>query len=542
MTRREWAAAVAASAGAAVAAPSRDPILRRNDAAVERYLQTQAVEGRWSGAVPDATGLYLAGSCGGVINVCTASYVHPASRFHGDARVKNAIRLAAEHLAKVQTADGNIDLEVTNFNSPPDTGFVVWNVAEAASVARRHGAPDIEQMLWPFLTRAGAAMAKGGVHTPNHRWVVSSALAQIHALRPDPAYLRRIDQWLAEGIDIDSDGQYTERSTTIYNTVCDRSLVVLGAKLNRPELFEPVRKNLDSMMYLLHPGYEVVTEISRRQDLNQRGTMGRYWQPLAVLGLHDKNGQYWGLAKHFEAEHAALSTLLDNPELGGPGPEPKPVPEDYQRHFPALGLVRTRRGPLSASILLGGSSRFFSIRQGGAVIEAIRFASAFFGKGQFIPSSWSQDGDSWVLRQNLQGAYYQPIQAKVAAGEWGAVRSQRATSEVCKLEQSAVITPTPKGFRLRLQSTGTPGVPVAVEIGVRRECRFSGCTQLTSGAWLLDNAPLRISDGVHEIRVTPGAAEHRYVDVRGAEPKLPCECVYLTGYTPFDRTLELEVS
>jgi hypothetical protein len=162
-----------------------DGALARNDAAVRTILDNQVTDpaSRWRGSVPDHVGLHSAGSAGGAAETLTASFVYPRSRFHNDTGLVERIRLAAGFLERAQSAQGNIDLLTTNFNSPPDTGFVVHNVATAAAIARRHAHEDIARIVQPFLVKAGGGMAAGGVHTPNHRWVVSSALAQIHVAR-----------------------------------------------------------------------------------------------------------------------------------------------------------------------------------------------------------------------------------------------------------------------------------------------------------------------------------------------------------------------
>ena len=400
-------------------------IVERNDAAVRAALQSQIADPASPnrGSVPDQFGLHSAGSASGVVETLAASFVHPRSAFHRSAVLLERIRIAAGFLERAQSPQGNIDLLTTNFNSPPDTGFVVHNVATAAAIGRLHGAEDIVTVLRPFLVRAGAGMAEGGVHTPNHRWVICSALAQINELFPDARYVRRIDEWLAEGIDIDRDGQFTERSTLTYNVVTDRALLVMAVKLKRPELLEPVRQNLRSLLYLLHADGEVVTEISRRQDQFTRGGTNGYWFPLTYLAVTDKNAEFATLAQRSEGG-ARLSTLLEYPQLSQPLPAGAPLPTDFERSFPEVGIARIRRGPLSATLVMGGSSRILSFRYGDAVVEGVRFATAFFGKGQFVPDAAEKRDSAYVFRQALEAPYYQPLSQKVTPETWGPTRAR----------------------------------------------------------------------------------------------------------------------
>jgi hypothetical protein len=520
-------------------------LVARHDESVERLMRSQITDpkSRWRGAVPDGTGLHLPHSAGSLAATCAVALLQPASRFHKSAQAMQRIQLAVGFLERSQTPDGNIDLLTTNFNSPPDTGFVVHGVASAACLAQRAGNRELLSVLQPFLTRAGAGMAKGGVHTPNHRWVICSALAQIHEVFPHLSYPRRIDQWLAEGIDIDSDGQYTERSTGVYNTVCNRAFVTLAAKLNRPELLDPVRRNLDSMLYLLHPGYEVVTEISRRQDQYDRADMGGYWFPLQYLAVRDSNGRYAAIARHFAPTSAGLAALMEYPELNNEV-APAPVPDDYEKAFPALMAVRFRRGPVSATLLLAGDSHFFSYRRGGAVIQSVRFASAFFGKGQFVPSEGRRIGSAYELTQSLEGPYYQPLDPpeEVPAGAWGRFRDRRKRTEICRLTQSATVSETRSGFRLRLRAAGTAGVPVTVEIGLRAGGKLEGNwipAPGNDGGSILRDGFAIYRAGSDSVRFGPGLAEHSYTIVRGAATPLPGSRVYFCGLTPFDHEVEI---
>jgi len=524
-------------------------LVQTHDERLKHLLESQITDpqSRWCGSIPDAFDIHYCSAAGGLLRDGAAAYFHPKSQFHASKELFERMKLAAGFLTRSQNDEGNIDLPATNFNSPPDTGFVAHNVAAAAKLAKMNHDKAVLSLVKDFLLRAGQGLSKGGIHTPNHRWVVCAALAQINDLFPDKQYVKRIDQWLAEGIDIDDEGQYTERSTAGYNTVVDSALVVTAHKLDRPELLDPVRKNLDAMAYLLHPNGEVVTEISNRQDLNTRGTMGGYWFVLRYMAIRDQNGLYAAMLKPLEPEHIELARLMEYPELEKSLPAETPIPEDYEREYDLSGITRIRRGKTSVTILHKNNSRWISLRRGEAVINAIRFASSFFGKGQFVPAVYEKREDGYHFKQQIQGRYLQPITDSsllpVRPDTWSRLVAKRKMSEICRMMYEAHIRETTQGFEISIGAEGTQNVPLAIEINLRDGGKLSGAIPApnSSDAFLLKDGFAEYSMGTDVIRFGPGNYEHAWVQLRGAEGKLPGPSVYVTAYTPFRHTLTFEM-
>ena len=488
----------------------------------------------------------------GFLMLASLLFSRPESIHYRSASLVDAIEAAARSILAMQHTDGTIDLPETNFHSTPDTAFVLENIIPAYSFLTASTASDTEparRLLRTFLTRAGEALVVGGIHTPNHRWVVSAALTRLNALFPDRRYTQRIEQWLAEHIDIDPDGQFNEKSTNSYSPIVDRSLIIMARGLNKPDLLEPVRRNLLMTLYYVHPNGEVVTEASNRQDKGTIGTMIRYYYVYRYMALHDKNGTMAALCRLIEQtcsrEQLAgfLPYFLEDPTLWSDLPPSQPLPTSYANAFPHSGVVRIRRGNWDATILANNAG-WLTVHKGQAVLQAVRLASAFFGKGQFQSETVTQQGDAWVLTRSLDGPYYQPIAPDRIApdGDWDKMpRTDRPQSEVQHLRTTVSIREAENGLQIDIDSQGTDGVPVAVELIFRPGGTLAGVRPHATkpNAWLLSGDTGSYTLNGDTLRFGPGRADHTGVQLRGGLPPLDAPSVYLTGYTPFTHRLFL---
>nr|WP_299417844.1 hypothetical protein [uncultured Emticicia sp.] len=491
-------------------------------------------------------------STGGFIGKACMLMSCPESSFYQSGDVLKEVEAAAKAMLQFQHSDGTIDLLATNFHSTPDTAFVLENIIPAYKFLKQSntkGSENALELLQKFLKNAGEGLIVGGIHTPNHRWVVSAALTKLNELFPDKRYIARIDQWLAEHIDLDPDGQYTEKSTNSYSPIVNRSLIIMAKGLNKPELLEPVFKNLEMTLYYVHPNGEVVTEASNRQDKGTIGNMSRYYYCYRFMALQKNNGEMAAMARQIEKtstkEQLAgyLGYFLEDPTLWKELPADKPLPINYAKNFPYSGVVRIRRGNWDSTFLSNNTS-WLTFHKGNAVLQAMRVASSFFGKGQFQSEKIEQQGDTWIFRKSLEGPYYQPLDKEKISpdGDLDKMpRTLRKQSEIQKLETIVKIKEANNGLEIEINMSGTEGVPVSLELIFRAGGSFSGVTKLPKnenfylfseqkGSYTVDNDSINFSSG---------KVEHKNIQLRGALPAMEAPTVYLTGFTPFRHILKL---
>ncbi|OXM83613.1 hypothetical protein [Paenibacillus rigui] len=421
------------------------------------------------GVVDEASGIARPHHLGTPVVMASwaASLVQPQSRYYRDAKLLQAFGLASQFMLNRQHSDGTISLGATNFHSPPDTAFVVTGLAQVYQLLKREAWPEAEPALLNvrlFLERTIPAMLTGGCHTPNHRWVLTAALAMLYELFERPELKQRAQAWLAEGIDITEEGEWTERSNGIYNAVSDISLYHTARVFGQPELLEPVRRNLRMMIYMIHPNGDVVTEYSGRQDLGQTFDLSNYFLICRLMAEHDRDplmaamsdaaGEALDKFREGVNNHPAVGTLLysrglqDLPRTPLPNCYVKPIHLDYpmQKYVDRLesaghhGQVRYSRlhlhfgAPLvrireldDSMTVMSQAPSFFSLRHGQARLLGIKLASSFApGTIVFDRLTASEELDQFKLEKIEEKGYNGPIPSSLLTGAGSAASSLRA--------------------------------------------------------------------------------------------------------------------
>jgi len=524
---------------------------------------------------------------GGNVAAMVAAYCSKESAHYRSERLIPLMENASRAFVNAQNPDGTLD--AGNLASPPDTGFVVEGLAASLGVLRGMDEPRLQQTkdtLTKFLLGAGEALVTGGIHTPNHRWVVCCALARINALFPAAKYVNRIDDWLGEGIYQDGDGQFEERSTGIYSRVTDNAFLTISRLLKRPTLLDPVRRNLEMNLYYLHPDGEMETVASRRQDQNMAVSVANYYLQYRYLAIHDNNPRFAAVTRLIQERSNVgfveganpLIYFLDEPLLRKPLPEGGAVPSDYAKVFANSGVARIRRGAVSATVYggsdwplgvasgLASNPTFFTVRNGRAVLESVRMGGQFFSEGVFRSEGLAADRGRYTLHQRFDAPYYQPLPRNLRnpRGDYKLTPARdvrfwskldfphRQMSNVQVLDQKVTVAENQGSFELHFDITGHSRVAYAVELAFRPGGEFTGSLEEVSTrdggkVYFLKEGVGRYRVGDDAIEFGPGQAEHQQINLsgpsyaaHGATLRARGTCVYITGFTPFQKVVTIK--
>ncbi|NAZ81819.1 hypothetical protein GTR02_08295 [Kineococcus sp. R8] len=432
--------------------------------------------------------------------------------------LRPAERLVA-HLRALQGPSG-LFTGGDNVDSPPDSAFSVNDLADAAALLRSPsapGAPALAAALDEVLAAATPALLRGGVHTPNHRWELSAALARLHRVRPDPALVARVEQWLAEGVDIDGDGLFSERSANYAAHVSNPSLLAIADVLGRDDLVDAVERNLTATLDLLLPDGTVETVHSRRQD--QRGTirLGAYLLPLRrVARARGRGDLAWAaelaLAQGVEQPARAAAQLVLDPDAAAALP-PAEAPAPRRRRVLAAAGVVLDHGPRGTTVVFGGSdhARHGRVRSGLATnptflrlltpslaLDGVRLSRTFFGLGPFRADTSAVREDGVHLHEEVGAAYYQPLAAGLRdpagayavedEGRFSAAMSFGARErDVVRLTTDVDVRLVDGGAELTLDTTG-PAVDAVLELALRPGGSMTGARADGEHRWRLDPA------------------------------------------------------
>jgi hypothetical protein len=558
-------------------------LIDSNDKSVARYLENRS------------QGNHYFRGLGEEFAILTSSYVVKDSKFYKSKDIVSRLNEIIDELLGLQYPNGTLD-SGGNRQSPPDTGFSLHHLCPAAALLNQQKDKDLDEVkakLEKFLRCAGDGLAKGGIHTPNHRWVVSLALTGCYNLYGDENYLNRVNEWLAEGIYCDSDGLFPERSPN-YAEVVDNALLNIGHILNKPYLFDYVKKNLQTTYYLMDENGDIQTVESRRQDQDFLLTITRYYLFYRYMAIYSNDKEFAAIARKIEGfddfEETILSRslifFLNDEILQKKLPEGGELASGFVKEFPQTGLVRIKRDGKSATIF-GGNDKpiivasgrssnpnFFMLRKGDASLNYVRLSTSFFSMGFFRSDGYKKDGEKYILSEEKEAYYYKPmapenrdpngdykLSPSLDGRFWSKMDFANRPNDALSLNTVITIEEQEDGsFKMDVDVSGNPGVNVTMDFCFGKGGKLEGAVQAKSrydywsnravdnkDDFFFDSEFVKYTYGNDEIVIGPGVKEHE--SIRGLEGELYSHTrgsnkgeglhVYVTGITPFKHTLTI---
>ena len=546
-----------------------ETVLRLTDAAIPGMLamrQKDPAHRDYNGQISPGKGFAEPGAANSAAATFIAAYFCPNSKYHKNEAIMTAAVGSLEFLLARCHEDGTIDLMETNFHDGTCNAFCVQTLGFTYRLLEKEADTSLElkakDLVWTFLQTSAKAIMNGGFHTPNHRWVMASALSLCANILKDERCAEMAKIYLSEDVDQNGDGDYTERSAGVYDAVCNESLCIIAEELNMPELYGYVEHNLEMTVYYMEPDFTVLTMASRRQDYGKDVIPVRNFLPALLLyrKTGDKNALVLANAllrqmdalelkavppmKRFGSlnHQNLLARFLLSTGIAAPLPADDGIRTRYEKAFDLAGIARYRHEDFTLT-LIRDNPALIKI-QNGHLKTYIRLAASFFGKGKLCAQSIEKIEGGYRCLYKTEKGYYRPVENLHEKNWFKIDHSMREIINVQYLSYQVDVFPSGNSVTLKLDAAGTPDIPLKVEFIFEPDgvLRTAGTTLPgTSGGYAISGERFTYERFGEKLTVDGGFNRHEYApNMRGSDP-IPQNsfCVFFTGFTPLDTELKI---
>jgi hypothetical protein len=489
-----------------------------------------------------------------------SAWLNPESVFYQDPGIIQSGLKALAFLRSEQRPSGNIDLYDCNFDSAPDSGFFLWDLIPLSRLLEKtadSAAAELGKETGALIASVLEGLRTGGFHTANHRWVISSSLAAGFNITGNRAYLDRAKRYLAEGIDCNEDGEYSERSA-IYNAVNNHAMITLYEELHEEKYLKYVQRNLRMMLHFFENDGSLFTENSTRQDQGRKMFAGGYiYQYLYIAHyLGDETaaraaawiaGDYIRNRRRPAPDCLYALTLhreLKFPEAEGPA-ETFHLP-DCSRYFKSSGLVRYRQDRFTYS-LLEDNPKWLCF-SAGALNGCCKISLGYFSYGNVRIGEPEILDDGYRFSFRAEAYYFEPLDEVKEAivnfrnEDHSIRRQQHPNRSVLDLS----LRHRKGGVDITFAGSECTGVSYCFEFVLPAELPVIGehfALRPKRGDYiLLKDGSLTVSNGVDALRISGGfASRDIFAASRNGVPRSTDGfTVFMNGTVPFTRTVSIE--
>lgn len=540
-------------------------ILKDSDKRLVYYIQEQILDtgSPYYGAFIDRRGVSEAKVTLYRLETIIACYLCKDSIYYHNKNVFDRIIAGIKYVKSVQHENGMFDYVSCNFNSAPDTAFCLVAIVPPYQVldaqTQRSGEEEIiYKELGDIIYHGAKGIMTGGFHTPNHRWAIAGMLKLCGKLFDDDMMYKSADRYLAEGIDCNEDGEYSEKSAGNYNSVNNDAMIMLAEATGDDSYEDNVCRNLLMMLNYWEPNGSIFTANSTRFDKDRIVYPIAYYTEYMLMAIKRDNKVFYQMCntimdivrdRDLEAPDV-LIYFLKYPKWRNTEFEGSYINPDYRVFYKDSNIARVKNKYYTYTVM-GQKSNFLYFHVGTMQL-AMKVAGSFCEHRAFISEDMKEENGVFHLHQTMKGWYYLPWtddKRPSTSNWWDMDNSKRDKLSGPDLDIDVYISDAKTGdgidVRVVTSSDAVKGGPWRVELaftgGDFLENEHMATTLNGTETITIKDGITRVSNESDAITVGPGFGAHHFMEGKeDSELKTAgASTIYFTDYTPFDRTINI---